>query len=405
MDMANIITDASVIDDFLYRRINEVIPNKDELRKRLLSGQRLRLYQGFDPSSANLHIGHLVGLLALKMFQDLGHEVIFLIGDFTATIGDPSGKDKTRVPLTLEQTRENAQSYQDQVKTILKFDGENPAQLKFNSEWLKDMKLDEALQFAMGFTVQQMIERDMFQQRLKDGKPISLHEFLYPVLVTKDAIAMDVDIEMGGFDQLFNMSVGRHLIKSISGKDKLAVTTPLLADSNGVKIGKTAGNAINIANPPEQLFGQIMSLPDSAIMPCFRLATLVPTYTLTDIEQKIQNNPMETKKQLAWEIVKMVQTEEKANFAKDHFEKTVQGRTVPEEIPTFAITKLSSTELDIVSLLVETGLAPSKSHARRLVEQGAVKIDEQVMSDTNQNVSPQPNSVIRAGKRNFVKII
>ncbi len=403
--MTQIITDSSIIDDFLSRRINEVIPNKDELRKRLLSGQRLRLYQGFDPSSANLHIGHLVGLLALKTFQDLGHEVIFLIGDFTATIGDPSGKDKTRVALTLEQTRENAQSYQDQVKTILKFDGENPAQLRFNSEWLKDMKLDETLQFAMGFTVQQMLERDMFQQRMKEKKPISLHEFLYPVLVTKDAIAMDVDIEMGGFDQLFNMSIGRHLIKAISGKDKLAVTTPLLADANGVKIGKTAGNAINIANPPEQLFGQIMSLSDDAIMPCFKLATLVPTSSLTDIEQKTQDNPMETKKQLAWEIVRMVQTEEKANFAKDYFEKTVQGGFMPEEIPTFEISKLSQSELDIVSLLVETGLAPSKSHARRLVEQGAVKVDEQRFTDINQKVIPQPNNVIRAGKRNFVEII
>jgi len=403
--MNSIITDPTIIDDFLTRRINKVIPNKDELRKRLLSGKRLRLYQGFDPSSANLHIGHLVGLLALKTFQDLGHEVIFLIGDFTATIGDPSGKDKTRVPLTLEQTRINAQSYQDQVKTILKFDGDNPAQLKFNSEWLKEVKLEETLQLAMGFTVQQMIEREMFQRRLKENKPSSLHEFLYPVLVTKDALAMDVDIEMGGFDQLFNMSVGRHVIKSVSGKDKLAVTTPILADANGVKIGKTAGNAIDIANPPEQLFGQIMSLPDEAIMPCFKLITLVPTSTLTDIEQQIQNNPMETKKELAWEIVKMVQGEEKADFAKDYFEKTVQSRAVPEEIATFEISKLSQTEPDIVTLLVETGLAPSKSHGRRLIEQGAVEIDNQAISDPNKLIVPQPNQIIRAGKRNYRKLI
>ncbi|PIP53446.1 tyrosine--tRNA ligase, partial [Candidatus Beckwithbacteria bacterium CG23_combo_of_CG06-09_8_20_14_all_34_8] len=265
--------------------------------------------------------------------------------------------------------------------------------------------LEETLQLAMGFTVQQMIEREMFQRRLKENKPISLHEFLYPVLVTKDALAMDVDIEMGGFDQLFNMSVGRHVIKSVSGKDKLAVTTPILADANGVKIGKTAGNAINIANPPEQLFGQIMSLPDEAIMPCFKLITLVPTSTLTDIEQQIQNNPMETKKELAWEIVKMVQGEEKADFAKDYFEKTVQSRAVPEEIATFEISKLSQTEPDIVTLLVETGLAPSKSHGRRLIEQGAVEIDNQAISDPNKLIVPQPNQIIRAGKRNYRKLI
>lgn len=403
--MHNINTNSQIIDDFINRRINEVIPGKEELRKKLLSGQRLRIYQGFDPSSANLHIGHLVGLLALKTFQDLGHEVIFLIGDFTATIGDPSGKDTTRKPLTLEQTRINAQSYQDQVKTILKFDGENPASLKFNSNWLKGVNLEEALQLAMGFTVQQMIERDMFQARLKEGKPISLHEFLYPVLVTKDAIAMEVDIEMGGFDQLFNMSVGRHLIKSISGKDKIAVTTPLLADSKGVKIGKTAGNAINIANPPEQLFGQIMSLSDEAIMPCFKLATLVPTPLLTDIEQRTHINPMETKKQLAWEMVKMLQGETKANFAKEHFEKTVQGGAIPESINEFPITKFSSHNLSSISILRESGLSQSNSHSRRLIEQGAVSIDDQTIIDPNQLIEVKSGQIIKAGKRSYVKLV
>lgn len=403
--MHNINTNSQIIDDFINRRINEVIPGKEELRKRLLSGKRLRIYQGFDPSSANLHIGHLVGLLALKTFQDLGHEVIFLIGDFTATIGDPSGKNTTRKPLTLEQTRINAQSYQDQVKTILKFDGENPALLKFNSNWLKEVNLEEALQLSMGFTVQQMIERDMFQARLKEGKPISLHEFLYPVLVTKDAIAMEVDIEMGGFDQLFNMSVGRHLIKSISGKDKIAVTTPLLADSKGVKIGKTAGNAINIANPPEQLFGQIMSLSDEAIMPCFKLATLVPTPLLTDIEQRTHINPMETKKQLAWEMVKMLQGETKANFAKEHFEKTVQGGAIPESINEFPITKFSSHNLSSISILRESGLSQSNSHSRRLIEQGAVSIDDQMIIDPNQLIEVKSGQIIKAGKRSYVKLV
>lgn len=403
--MTQIITDPTIIDDFITRRIVETIPSKEVLREKLLSGKRLRLYQGFDPSSANLHIGHLVGLLALKTFQDLGHEVIFLIGDFTGMIGDPGGKLQARKVLTKEKVTENAQTYQEQVGILLNFGGDNPIQLKFNSTWNQDLRFDEVIKLATHLTVQQMIERDMFQVRLKSNQEIFLNEFLYPLVQGYDSVAMDVDIEVGGQDQLFNMLVGRKLVKELNNKEKLVVCTPLLVDGEGKKMGKTEGNAINIINPPEQLFGQIMSLPDSAIMPCFKLATLVPTSSLTDIEQKIQDNPMETKKQLAWDIVRMVQTEEKANFAKDYFEKTVQGGFMPEEIPTFEISKLSNSVLDIVSLLIETGLAPSKSHARRLVEQGAVEIDNQKISYPNHLITPQPNQIIKAGKRNYVKLV
>jgi len=403
--MNNVNTNPTMIDDFLSRRIADVIPTKEVLKQTLLSEQRLRIYQGFDPSSPNLHIGHLVGLLALKTFQDLGHEVIFLIGDFTGMIGDPSGKLQSRKLLTKEVIEQNAKTYQDQASLILNFSGENPVQLKFNSTWNKDLKFDEVIKLATHFTVQQMIERDMFQARIKSNQEIFLNEFLYPLVQGFDSVAMDVDLEVGGQDQLFNMLAGRKLVKEMNNKEKLVVCTPLLVDGEGKKIGKTEGNAINIANPPEQLFGQIMSLPDSAIMPCFKLATLVPTTTLTDIEQKTQTSPMETKKQLAWEIVKMLHGEDKADFGRDHFERTVQGGGVPEEIPTFDITKLSNTEMNIVTLLVETGLAPSKSHARRLVEQGAVRVDEQNISDVNYKISLKPEQVIRAGKRIYIKMI
>jgi tyrosyl-tRNA synthetase len=399
--MSQVITDPNIVDDFLSRRINEVIPSKDELRSRLLSGKRLKIYQGFDPTSPNLHIGHLVGILTLKMFQDLGHEVIFLIGDFTATIGDPSGKDKTRVPLTFEQVKQNAQTYKDQVKKILNFEGENPVQVRFNSEWLSQMKLDEVLQFAMNFTAQQMIERDMFQKRLEDGKPISLHEFLYPVLVTKDALALDVDIELGGSDQLFNMSVGRHLIKSISGKNKLAVTTNLLADASGKKIGKTEGNAINIANQPEELFGQIMSLPDDAISPCLNLITLISTQEIKDIESQIKDNPMLAKKKLAWEVVKMLNTKNKADKAQQHFEKTVQGRETPQDILEINVNGVT----DASDIALSHALVASKSEFRRLIEQNGIKINGQVIKDPYLKISKNNSGdIIQVGKRRFIKI-
>ena len=403
--MPTIVTDQSIITDLLERRINEAIPSKEELQKRLLSGRRLRIYQGFDPTSPNLHIGHLVGILTLKAFQDLGHEVIFLIGDFTATIGDPTGKDKTRVPLTAEKVQENAQTYQNQIKSVLKFDGDNPAQLRFNSEWLRLMQMEEVLKLAMGFTAQQMLERDMFQKRLAEGKPISLHEFLYPVLVTKDALALDVDIELGGSDQLFNMSVGRHVIKSLSRKDKMAITTNLLTDSSGRKIGKTEGNAVNISDTPENLFGQIMSLPDDAIMPCFRLITLVPTEQLTQIKEEVQKEPLKQKKHLAWEVVKMLHSEEVANDAQQHFEKTVQAGELPEDIPTFEAGKLSQNPLEVTEMLVEVGLTQSKSEARRLVEQGAVRVNGDTITDRKAKVTLSPETVIQAGKRSLIKFV
>ncbi|MGI5827450.1 MAG: tyrosine--tRNA ligase [Patescibacteria group bacterium] len=410
--MANIITNPTIIDDLINRRINEAIPGKDDLLKRLLSGERLTIYQGFDPTSPNLHIGHLVGILTLKKFQELGHKVIFLIGDFTATIGDPTGKDKTRTALTFEQVRNNAQTYQDQIQSVLHFDGANPAALRFNSEWLKQMDLTEVLELAMGFTAQQMLERDMFQRRLQEEKPIGLHEFLYPVLVTKDALAMNVDIELGGSDQLFNMSVGRNVIKSLTGKDKMAITTHLLVDNTGKKIGKTEGNAINISDKPEDLYGKIMSLSDEAIMPCFKLITLVPTEELVEIEKAASQNPMQQKKRLAWEIVAMLQGKSKADKAQEHFEKTVQSGEIPQEMPTIRMEKVANIFLkkidnlavEIPDLLVRTHMTPSKSEARRLIEQGAVRVDGEVVKDLKTEVTLKPGMIIQAGKRKFIKI-
>ncbi len=397
-----IITDSKIIDDFLERRIDQVIPNKKELRKRLLSRKRLRLYMGIDPTSPKLHIGHLVGSLVLKQFQDLGHEVILLMGDFTATIGDPSGKDKTRQPLTLEQVHQNMKTYQEQLKNILNFSGENPVVIKQNSSWLKEIKFDEVLQLAMSFTAQQMLERDMFQKRLKEGKPISLHELFYPVMVTKDAIEMGVDLELGGSDQLFNMSVGRSLIKTLNGIDKLAVTFPLLVDDQGKKIGKTEGNSIDVADQPEQLFGQIMSTGDGAIMPFFRLITSIPTDELVDLEKQLKTKPMELKKRLAWEVVKMLHSQETADKSQSYFETTVQQKEAPEDIQTISLSSPQITPMELCRL---SGIGKSNSQIKRLILQGGVTLDGTKLSDPNQEITVKDGDVVKLGKLNFRRIM
>ncbi|NMC36136.1 tyrosine--tRNA ligase [Candidatus Beckwithbacteria bacterium] len=400
--MNQIITEPKIIDDFISRRLDKIVPNKEELKTRLMSGKKLRLYQGFDPSSPNLHIGHLVGLLTLKAFQDLGHEVIFLIGDFTGMIGDPSGKSQARNVTSLEFTQKNAQTYREQAGKILRFEGDNPILIKFNSEWNNKLDFAGVINLATHFTVQQMIERDMFQERFKKNQEVYLNEFLYPLTQGYDSVAMEVDLEVGGTDQLFNMLAGRKLLKELKGIDKLVVTTPLLADSSGNKIGKTEGNAINITNPPEQLYGQMMSLPDSAIMPCFKLITQIPSEQLPEVEEKVKTDPMAAKKHLAWELTKMLNDEAAANKAQEHFEKTVQGGANPDEIAEF--TPSTYTPLTILAILGEAELISSNSEGKRLIEQNAVKIDDQVVNDPNQVIELKSGMVIKAGKRKFVRV-
>src|SRR3989344_1186569 len=261
------------IETLLTRGVDKIYPSRDELEKMLRSGKKLKLYQGFDPSGANLHIGHAVGLRKLRQFQDLGHKVIFLIGDFTGMIGDPSGKKDARKPLTQEQVLANAKDYKLQAQKILRFEGPNAVEIKFNSEWNKKLNFEEVLRLASQFSAQQMLERDMFQNRLKEGKEISLVEFLYPIMVAYDAVAMDVDLEVGGTDQTFNMLAGRKLHRHRLNKEKFVMTVPLLTDSSGKKIGKTEGNVIGITDPPSDFYGKIMSLADDAIINCFLLLT------------------------------------------------------------------------------------------------------------------------------------
>src|SRR5579872_1470942 len=270
-------TDPTKIEELLTRGVEKIYPSKESLKEVLLSGKKLKLYQGFDPTGDKLHIGHMVGLRKHRQWQDLGHEVIFLIGDGTGTAGDPSGKKKTREKFfTKEELRHNAKSYVEQASKIVRFDGPNPVKVMYNGDWLDKLTKEDILNIAQNFSVQQLIERDMFQERLKAGESINMREFLYQLLQGYDSVAMDVDLELGATDQTFNMLAGRTLMKAMKGKEKFVMTTPLLSDSKGVKIGKSEGNVIGLTDTPDDLFGKIMSLGDDAIIPIFTLLTDTP---------------------------------------------------------------------------------------------------------------------------------
>src|SRR3989344_3069537 len=298
--------DKHKIDELLTRGVEKIYPDKSTLEKVLMSGKKLRLYQGFDPTGDKLHLGHMVGLRKLAEWQSLGHNVIFLIGDYTAMIGDPSGKFSSRKVLSHEETIANAENYKEQASKILKFEGDNPAEVLFNGDWLGKLSAVEFLRIAGNLTYSQVIERDMFQERLKQGQDINTTEFLYPVMQAYDSVVMDVDLEVGGKDQMFNMMMGRKLMRNMMKKEKFVMTTKLLEDSHGVKIGKTEGNAIALDDKPEDLFGKIMAFPDEVIVPCFEALTTIPM-------QEIPNkDPLKDKKRLAFEILKDINDGKKA---------------------------------------------------------------------------------------------
>jgi tyrosyl-tRNA synthetase len=389
------------IEESLTRRAQQILPTKQALELKLRSGDKIRLYQGFDPSSPNLHVGHLVGLLQLKAFQDLGHEVIFLIGDFTGMIGDPTDKSATRPKLTREQVLENAKTYKDQAGRILRFEGENAASMKFNSEWLEKLSFSELIELSSNFTIQQFIERDMFQDRLENNKPIFLHEFLYPLMVTYDAITMQVDLELGGNDQLFNMSVGRSLVKTMTGKEKFVMTTKLLTDGEGRKIGKTTGNAINLFGKAEDLFGAIMSQPDSIIIPGFEMVTTIPLDEIETIKSQVTEEPLRLKKRLAFEVVKLCQGETAALGAQAHFESTFQSKSFTD-LPEI---RLSKSTFSPVDLLAELGAGDSNADKKRLIRDGAVAINDHKITDLTMQITITNGDTIKIGKTKFYKLL
>jgi len=388
------------IDDVLTRGVEKIYPSKQALAAKLRSGKKLKLYQGFDPTGPKLHIGHLVGLMKLKQFQELGHKVIFLIGDVTATIGDPSGKTTVRKVLTRKEVEINAKSYKEQASRILDFEGENPVEIQYNSRWYDEMNALEFAKITHYLTFAQISERDLFRERQKAGQDIYMNEFVYPVLQAYDSVAMDVDLEVGGSDQMFNMMMGRKLMRNILNKEKFVITTSLLADSQGRKIGKTEGNVIALDSEPDDFYGMIMSLPDDAIIKCFELITDMPMKEVEEIRVKISRgeNPMTFKKRLAYELTKILNNVDEAQKAAKNFDRVFRDKKVPDKLK--EVTVLAS---NIVGVLVSAGLATSKSDARRLVEQNGVRVDGKVV-DLKKEFEVGKEYIVQVGRLKFAKV-
>lgn len=385
----------------LDKNIAEVLPSKKAFEERFQK-EPVKIYLGIDPTSPEIHLGHAVVLWKLREFQDAGHKVILLIGDFTGMIGDPSGRGAARKKLTKKEVLENAKTYKEQVAKILRFDGPNAAEVQFNSEWLAKLGLTNILELTSNFTAQQILERDFFQARLKENKPIYLHEFIYPLMQGYDSVAMEVDAEIGGTDQTFNMLVGRTLLEKLKGKEKFVVTVPLLEGLDGRKMSKSYGNFIAIADTPGDMFGKIMSLQDNLIIRYFELATHLNEQEIQSIKQGLQSNelhPMEAKKRLAWEIVKMYYREKEADKAKEEFEQVFQKRGVPSDTPTY---KISGTTINVLEALVESGLVKSKSDAKRLFEQGGVEWEGKKV--TNPMLEVISSGILKVGKHRFLKL-
>lgn len=397
--------DTAQIDELLARGVAEVYPSRDALRAVLMSGKQLRVYNGIDPTASTLHIGHLASLQKLRQFQELGHEVTMLIGDFTGMIGDPSGKSSTRKQLTREQVNENAKAYQEQASAVLSFTGKNAARIRRNSEWWDEMPTKRFLELCGLTTSQRLHERDMFQERLKAGEPISDRELQYPVLQAYDSVAMEVDVEVGGTDQTFNMLMGREFVKKLQRREKFVIAVPLLADASGKKIGKTEGNMVELGATPEDLFGQAMALPDGVIVACFEQCTAAPMAKIEEVRKRLAKgeNPRDLKMELAEEFVRMRYGDAKASGAREAFVKTFQKHETPEAVSRKVI---SRKQLPIVDLLVTVGLATSKSEARRVIEQKGVKADGRVVDDPDVIIAiPKGGVLIQKGKRHFVRVV
>lgn len=395
-------TDPNKIEEFLTRGVENLYPNKEFVKKQLLSGKKLRMYLGIDPTGPTLHMGHAVQLIKLREFQKLGHEVVMLIGDFTAMIGDPTDKSSSRKQLTRKQVLNNCKLYKKQASIFLNF-GFGGAKVKYNSKWLGKMNFAEVLDLASKMTVQQMLERDMFKKRMEENKPIHIHEFMYPLMQGYDSVAMDVDGEIGGNDQTFNMLAGRNLMKEINGKEKFVITTKLLQDPNGKKMGKTEGNMVSMLDDENEMFGKIMSWTDGMMLPAFEISTDVSTEEIEKIKEQLQNgvNPRDIKVRLAKEIVKVYYGQEKADKAEKNFFGTFKKGGIPENVEEFKteIGKLLS------EVLVSAKTVDSKGEFRRLITEGAISDAVSGEKITDVNAKVEKSIVLKVGKKRFLKIV
>jgi tyrosyl-tRNA synthetase len=366
------------------------------LEKRLNSGKKLIIKLGADPSRPDLHLGHTVVLNILKLFQDMGHEVVFLVGDYTAMIGDPSGKSKTRPPLTFEETRKSGETYLKQVVKIL---DPNKTRIVYNSDWLSSLNLKDILELTSKYTVAQLLERDDFSKRYKENQSISLHEFMYPLMVGYDSVALKADIEIGGTDQTFNLLVGRDLQKDYNQDPQEVMTFPLLVGLDGKeKMSKSLDNYIGISEAPEVMYEKAMKIPDDVLIEYFRLTTIIP---LPEATALIEKDIIEAHRVYAKEIIKNLHGEEFIEKAEERYNSVAKGG-MPENIAEF---KVNQNEISLVELLKLVNFAPSNSEAKRMIQGHGVKINGEIVNDSGKMLYVKEPFVLQFGKNKFVKIL
>jgi len=392
--------------DLIQRGTEEIIPIEEleiKIKKSIETGIPLNVKLGADPSRPDLHLGHTVVLKKLRHFQDLGHQAILIIGDFTGMIGDPTGRSKTRPPLTLEETREFGKTYFEQASKVI--DG-TKAKILYNSDWLAKMTFEDVIKLASKYTIARMLERDDFEKRYKSGEPISIHELLYPLAQAMDSVAIKADVELGGTDQKFNLLVGRDIQREYGQEPQVILTMPILPGTDGVeKMSKTFDNYIGISEPPDEIYGKTMSIPDTLIYKYFELVTNVSKEELNLIKQQISDpsiNPRDVKRKLARTIVGQYYSAESALQAEENFDKIFVRKETPDDVTDVFVDKEITS--NIISLLRNVGAAPSNSEARRLIEQGGVSINGEKILDVNSPIQIKNESILKVGKRKFYRI-
>lgn len=400
--MSKTIVDKEKIERFLNRGAVNIYPNAPELRKKLESGDRLRVYQGFDPTGPFLHVGHAMGVRALRLLQEMGHEVIFLVGDYTAKVGDPD-KDTTRKILTDAEIEHNMEGWKKQVSKLIDFEGENPVLFKRNFEWLSKLALEDLIKLMSHATVQQMLERDLFQKRLASNNPIQLQEFIYPLMQGYDSVAMQVDLEIGGTDQTFNMLMGRHLVKEYLSKEKFVRTNKMMDAPDGKTMSKTKGNGINLSDTLEVMYGKAMSYDDAHILIGLELLTDTADKEIGEIKVAMEKgeNPMIYKKLMAKRIVGILHGEKAGLEAEKNFENTVQNKEITQEDVSPSKAPDDVTLLEFLKTAV--GEKYSSSEIKRIIEQGGVEENGQKVTDINARINTDPKTIIKFGKREFFK--
>lgn len=391
---------------------SEIVPEnelREKIRKSLVDNKPLIVKLGLDPTAPDIHLGHTVPLQKMRQFQDLGHQAVIIIGDFTGRIGDPTGKSETRKPLTEKELHQNAETYKNQIFKIL--DPEK-TRIEYNATWLAKLNFEDVIKLAASCTVARMLERDDFAKRYAEEKPISIHEFFYPLMQGYDSVALQSDVELGGTDQKFNLLMGRTLQKDCGQVPQIALTTPILEGLDGVhKMSKSLGNYIGVDESPREMFGKTMSIPDELMIRYFELVTKVPVDEIRALENGLAEgkvHPRDLKMRLGWEIVRIYHGDTSANEAKEEFIKMFQKKEAPDEMPELSLAELGVSadgKVELVTLMVSSTLTSSRGEARRLIEQGGVKLNEKKINLEQEIISLSVGDILKVGKRKFIRFV